>query len=188
MARSTVLAVAAAVTMFACSSDEPAPTTTSSTTTSTTSTTTSTTSTLAPTTTVAPTTLPPTLPPTTPAPTTTLAPLVKEGATVLVANAAGVSGAAAELTTALRNLGFTLVDPVNAAGTEEELALSKVYYRAGGEDVATSIARLMGDVVTLPMPTPPPVVGALEGLGEATVLVMLGEDLAGKTLPGLGKF
>ncbi len=134
---------------------------------------------------MAPTTLPPTLPPTTVAPTTTLAPIVLEGATVLVANAAGVSGAASELTTTLLNIGFTVVDPVNAAGTEEELALSKVYFRSGAEPVATSIARLMGDVVALPMPTPPPVVGAFDGLGDATVLVMLGKDLAGKILPGL---
>lgn len=124
--------------------------------------------------------------PATLATTTTLAPLVTAGGVVLVANAAGVSGAAAELTAALQDLGFTVVEPRNAAGTEEELALSKVYYRAESKDVAVSVARLMGDVVALPMPTPPPVVGAFDGLGEATVLVMLGADLAGEDLPGLG--
>lgn len=172
----------------ACSDDAPAATTTTSTTTTAAPTTTlAPTTTVAPTTTLAPTTTsPPTLPPTTPAPTTTLAPLVTEGGTVIVANAAGVSGAAADLTTALRNLGFTVIDPLNAAGTEEELALSKVYYRAESKAVAVSVARLMGDVVALPMPTPPPIVGAFDGLGEATVLVMLGADLAGKALPGLG--
>jgi hypothetical protein len=35
------------------------------------------------------------------------------------------------------------------------------------------------------MPTPAPITDATAGLGEATVLIMLGRDLVGKTPPGL---
>jgi hypothetical protein len=40
----------------------------------------------------------------------------------------------------------------------------------------------MGDIAVLPLPTPVPVDGA--SAGDATVVVMLGHDLAGKRLPG----
>jgi hypothetical protein len=37
-------------------------------------------------------------------------------------------------------------------------------------------------VPTFPMPIPAPIDGAMVGLGDATVLVMVGRDLAGKPL------
>ena len=65
-----------------------------------------------------------TIPPT----TTTTIPLVTEGAVVLIANASSVPGAAGRLTETLRSLGFQVADPTNAAGNEEALDASKVYY------------------------------------------------------------
>jgi hypothetical protein len=108
---------------------------------------------------------------------------VTDGGIVRVANAAGVNGAGARLTNALAELGFVTRDPVNAAGADEELAFSLVYYTPGAEAVAASISYVMGDVPYVPMPTPPPIVGALDALGDTNVLVMLGKDLAGKRLP-----
>ena len=123
---------------------------------------------------------------TTPAPSTTAA-LTTTGATVVVANASGVGGAAGQYTTALQSVGFTMGKATNAVAPEERLDVTKVYYLAGGEAVADSVARAMGapgtGVVTAAMPTPIPVQGDTAGLGDATVLVMLGKDLAGKPLP-----
>ena len=50
--------------------------------------------------------------------------------------------------------------------------------------MARSVSRVMGAIPVERMPTPAPIEGATEGLGEATVLVMVGRDLAGKPLPG----
>src|SRR3954447_15133847 len=123
---------------------------------------------------------------TTPAPSTTAA-LTTTGATVVVANASGVGGAAGQFTTALQSVGFTLGKPTNAVAPEERVDVSKVYFVAGADAVADSVARAMGapgtGVTTAPMPATIPVQGAPAGLGDATVLVMLGKDLAGKPLP-----
>ena len=115
--------------------------------------------------------------------TTTTIPLVTAGAVVKVANASGVPRAAAALSTLLSGLGFTLAEPVNAAGWEEQLDVTKVYARDESRAVAESVARMLGGVAIERMPTPAPIVGATVGLGEATVLVMLGADLAGQPLP-----
>jgi len=132
-------------------------------------------------TTAAPTTTSTTLPRT----TTTTIPIVTEGALVLVANATEVDGAAGALSETLRGLGFAVDDATNAAGYDEDLAISKIYVRTGLERSAESVSRLMGGIEVFPMPTPAPVVDAMVGLGDANLLVMLGEDLAGKPLPGL---
>jgi hypothetical protein len=115
--------------------------------------------------------------------TTTTIPLITAGAVVKVANASGVPRAAAGLTTLLSGLGFTLADPVNAAGWEERLDVTKVYARDESRAVAESVARMLGGVAIERLPTPAPIDGATAGLGEATVLVMLGSDLAGQPLP-----
>lgn len=115
--------------------------------------------------------------------TTTTIPLVTAGAVVKVANASGVPRAAAALSTLLSGLGFTLAEPVNAAGWEEQLDVTKVYTRDESRAVAESVARMLGGVAIERMPTPAPIDGATVGLGEATVLVMLGADLAGQPLP-----
>ena len=142
-----------------------------------------------PPTTAPPTTAPPTtttLPPTTTTspPTTTTTPLVTEGATVLVANATKLPGGAGRLSNELAKVGYHMASPTNAAGNEPLLDTTKVYFLSAGEAVATGLATLLG-VPLAHMPTPAPIVDATAGLGEATVLVMLGKDFAGRTPPGL---
>jgi hypothetical protein len=118
--------------------------------------------------------------------TTTLPPttttIVTQGAVVLVANATNVGGAASVLTQQLRERTFTVADPTNAAGSDEVLDTSKVYFKPDAEAVARSVAMLMGDIPLARMPIPAPVDGANIGLGDAGVLVMLGRDLAGKVV------
>ena len=116
-----------------------------------------------------------TLPPT----TTTTIPLVTEGAVVIISNASGVTGAAAKLSEELGRRGFHLGNATNAAGVEERLEVSKVYFLPAGAEVAASIGRLMGDIAVSRMPTPVSITGGPAALGEATVVVMLGKDLAG---------
>jgi len=65
---------------------------------------------------------------------------------------------------------------------DEDLPASKIYVSPGSEAVANSISRLLGGVIVAPMPIPAWITGGTEGLGDATVLVMLGHDLAGKHL------
>lgn len=123
----------------------------------------------------------PTAAPTTPA-------IVTQGATVIVANASGVGGTAAQMSTALTTVGFLMGDPTNAAGLADALATSIVYYdtaQAGAQAVAESVARSLGGGVTvLPLPAGTPPVDSGD-LGGAGVLLMLGTDKAGKTLAEL---
>ena len=149
------------------------------TTTSTVPPTTTTTTTIPPTTTTSSTTTTTsttTIPPTT---TSTTIPLITEGAVIIVANASGVTGAAALLTQELGALGFHLGDPTNGAGIEEQLDVSKVYYLPAGADVATSVGRVMGNILVTRMPVPVWITGGPAKLGDATVVVMLGKDIAG---------
>ena len=164
------LVLCAVVAPLACSSTrgartEPSTTTTtSSTTTSSTSTTTSTTL----------------------APTTTQTPLVTAGATVMVANSSKKGGAARTLTDELAATGFTLAHPTDGFGPDAGLDESKIYVIAGSEDVAESVSRAMGGVKMLPMPTPVWITGGTAALGDVTVVVMLGNDLAGMHLGAMG--
>ncbi|MEP7115826.1 MAG: LytR C-terminal domain-containing protein [Ilumatobacteraceae bacterium] len=104
--------------------------------------------------------------------------MVIEGAVVIVANASGVTGAAALLTQELGAVGFHMADATNTAGVEEKVDVSKVYYLPAGADVAASIGRVMGGVLVTRMPVPVSISGGPAALGEATVVVMLGKDLA----------
>jgi hypothetical protein len=117
-----------------------------------------------------------TVPPT----TTTTITLVTEGAVVIVANASGVTGAANKLSTELAGAGFHMGKPTNAAGNEEKLDVSKVYFMPAGADVASSIGRAMGGAIVSQMPVPVWITGGPAALGDATVVVMLGKDLSGK--------
>lgn len=101
---------------------------------------------------------------------------------VLVANASGVGGAAADMTTKLQSAQFVVAQPVNAAEGSGGQATTIVYYVPGYEAEAALVADILGGVQILPAAVPPPVEGGT--LGEAVVLVMLGGDLAGKMLPG----
>ncbi|TPW13118.1 MAG: hypothetical protein FD127_2232 [Acidimicrobiaceae bacterium] len=87
-------------------------------------------------------------------------------------------GAATRLTTYLGSFGFQMTEPTDGAGYEEFLDVTKIYFWSEAEAVAKSVARAMGGGTLAPMPTPAPIVGAMVGLGDAGVLVMLGRDLA----------
>ena len=110
--------------------------------------------------------------------TTTPLRLVTQGAVVLVANASQVDGAAGRLTERLRQAGFTLQKATSSAGLETNLAISKVYVLPGSEAVARSVAAFLGGLPLAYMPTPVSIKGGPEMLGYATVVVMMGQDLA----------
>ncbi len=114
-------------------------------------------------------------------PTESVAP-DRTGFKVLVANASGVPGSAAKMTTDLQGQQFVVTQPLNADPAAGKLTTTVVYYIPGFEGQATLVADVLGGVQILPVPNPPLVEGG--SLGEATVLVMLGTDLAGKFLPG----
>jgi len=127
---------------------------------------------------VAETTVPPGIPTTTQLNTT---------AKVVVANASGIKGAAAFATNALKALSFNTGDPTDAFGAEKVITTTKVYYATGGDATAASVAQLFSSptsvIATAPMPSTIPVTGA--SIGDATVLVMVGTDLANKPLPAI---
>jgi hypothetical protein len=116
--------------------------------------------------------------------TTTTIARTTEGASVVVANANTVGGSAGGMTRTLELAGYTMIDPVNASGPN--LTASIVYFdgaQASAEAVARSVALDLGGVEVLPVSTPAPTAGG--DLGEAGVLVLLGDDQAGKTLEEL---
>ena len=89
--------------------------------------------------------------------TTTTIPRVTTGASVLVANANTVGGSAGNMTKTLELAGYTMIDPVNASGPN--ITDSIVYYdeaQAAAQDVANSVARDLGGVEVLVLPTPAP--------------------------------
>jgi hypothetical protein len=120
--------------------------------------------------------------------TTTVAGPVTEGASVIVANANGVSGSAGLLSDQLSAAGYSVGSPTNASSSiGGRLELTVVYYDAGipaAQAVAESVAASMGGVSSIaPVQTPAPTqTGSLDGAG---VLVMLGLDKAGRTLEEL---
>ena len=120
--------------------------------------------------------------PTTVAPTTTVG-RVTDG-TLVVANASGIGGSAGQMTTALEAVGYTLGEATDS--TEGQQDTSIVYFvrnDAQARATAESVARDMGDLRVQRMPAEIPVAGG--DIGNATVLVMLGTDAAGKTLAEL---
>lgn len=108
--------------------------------------------------------------------------LVTTGFTVVVANASGVSGSAGQMSTYLESQGFDVAEPTNAASSVGQLATTQVYYLSGQEPGAQSVAIAMGlDPVTVQaMPSQVPT--ETGSLGDASVLVLLGTDLAGKEI------
>ena len=99
---------------------------------------------------------------------------------IIIANASNVNGAAKQLTQELTARGFHLGGATNAVGPEERLDVSKVYYLPAGADVAASVGRVMGGIAVTRMPVPVWITGGPAKLGDATVVVMLGKDLASK--------
>jgi hypothetical protein len=114
----------------------------------------------------------------------TTAPQRVTSGTVIVANASGVGGSAAAMSTALEGAGYTLAEPTDASGADTDTTV--VYFvrsAPGARETAQSVARDLGGVRARRMPAEIPVSGG--DIGDATVLVMLGTDAAGKTLAEL---
>jgi hypothetical protein len=91
---------------------------------------------------------------------------------VLVANASGVSGAAAAQSETIQGGGYQVLPPGNA---ENAVETTQVLPVAGFEAEAAALAAEIGagEGAVQPMPDPPPV-----DLAGANVLVLLGPDLA----------
>lgn len=94
--------------------------------------------------------------------------------TVLVANGSGVAGSAAEFTERVGTSGYLTADPSNlsSGGT---VPASAVYYTDGFEAEAQALAATLSPVPQVaPLPAPAPV----DDLRGATVLLVVGPDLA----------
>jgi hypothetical protein len=121
-----------------------------------------------------------------PATTTTLPQRVTDGAAVVVANANGVNGSAGQMSRALGAVGYDMGDATNAATSIGQLEATVIYFAAdvpAAQAVAESVNRdLGGDASISALQSPAPTAdGSLDG----DVLVMLGNDKAGKTLEEL---
>lgn len=117
-------------------------------------------------------------------PTSTTIPKVVDGATVAVANANTVGGSAGDMTKTLELEGYTMGSPVNATGPNIDDSI--IYYDptvAASLDVANSVARDLGGVSVLTVVSPAPTESG--DLGDAAVLVLLGNNEAGKSVAEL---
>jgi hypothetical protein len=118
--------------------------------------------------------------------TTTAQQLVTTGTKVQVANASNAGGTARQMSTALAGKGFDMADATNST-VNPKLDLTKVIYDANDPNalnVANSVALVLGSVVVEVAPVPPPVESGAFAEGSG-VIVLLGNDLAGKTLPAI---
>lgn len=111
---------------------------------------------------------------------TTVAPVVLTAFKVQIANGSGVSGSAGLLTTEMQGRGYIVQPAINKSEITPKQTVTVVYYLLGSEAPAAQVARDLGGVATSPMPTPIPT--ETGSLGEASVLILLGTDLAGKPL------
>lgn len=99
---------------------------------------------------------------------------------VQVANASKIAGSAGQLTVELQGRGYIVQPALNASEITPKQTTTVVYFLAGSEAAATAVANELGGVATAPMPTPIPT--ETGKLGEASVLILLGTDVAGKPL------
>ena len=115
--------------------------------------------------------------------TTTSAPVLqKTGTKVQVANAASITGVAKQMSTALATDGFDMADPTNSTGAT--LSQSKVIYNStdpNGLAVAQAVAAELGNIPVEQSPAAPPTKSGAFAEGSGVIL-LLGTDLAGKTL------
>ncbi|GDX27978.1 hypothetical protein LBMAG13_04020 [Actinomycetes bacterium] len=102
---------------------------------------------------------------------------------VQIANASGVAGSAGKLTLEMQSLGYVTQPALNVAPGTPKRQITGVFYLAGCEANAQNVAERLGSSPEVgAMPTPVPLeTGTLR---EACVLILLGTDIAGKTLPG----
>ena len=111
-----------------------------------------------------------------PVPTT----LVLTAFKVQIANASGLSGSAGQLTTELQGRGYIVQPALNKSEITPKQTVTVVYYLLGSEAAAAAVANELGGVGIAAMPAPIPT--ETGKLGEASVLVLLGTDIAGKPL------
>ncbi len=114
---------------------------------------------------------------------TTTTGLVFTGTKVQVANASNSTGVAKSLTLDLAAKGFDTATATNAT-LSPKLAVSKVLYNSADANalpVANSVATVLGGIAVEATTAAPPVTGAKWAAGSG-VIVLLGNDLAGKKL------
>ncbi len=111
---------------------------------------------------------------------TIAAPIVLTAFKVQIANASKIAGSAGQLTVELQGRGYIVQPALNTSKITPKQTTTVVYFLAGSEAAASAIAAELGGVATAPMPTPIPT--ETGKLGEASVLVLLGTDVAGKPL------
>ena len=99
---------------------------------------------------------------------------------VQIANASGLSGSAGQLTTELQGRGYIVQPALNKSEITPKQTVTVVYYLLGSEAAAAAVANELGGVGIAAMPAPIPT--ETGKLGEASVLVLLGTDIAGKPL------
>lgn len=105
------------------------------------------------------------------------------GTKVQVANSSLQNGVAKMMTTALLGAGFTTMDATNGTA-DPKLAISKVIYNAAdpaAKPVADTLAQILGGLQVEAANVPLPVQSGAWGDGS-NVILLLGNDLAGKTL------
>ena len=96
---------------------------------------------------------------------------------VQIANASGIAGSAGQLTTELQGRGFIVQPAMNKSEITPKQTVTVVYYLLGSEAAAAAVAKELGGVAVAAMPAPIPT--ETGGLGEASVLIVLGTDIAG---------
>jgi hypothetical protein len=115
--------------------------------------------------------------------TTTSAPVDIKATKVQVANASSTSGVAKQLTLALQGKGYSTAGATNST-VSPKLKKTKVLYNAddpAGKSVATEVAATLGVAKVEKGSVPLPTASAAWPAGVG-VLVLLGDDIAGKTL------
>ena len=118
-----------------------------------------------------------------PSVTTTTVDLPIESFKIQVANNSGVAGSAGKITRELQQLGYVVQPALNVAPGTVKRARTGVFYLAGCESAARQVADTLGsDPEIGAMPSPVPLETGT--LNDACVLILLGTDIAGKTLPG----
>ena len=99
---------------------------------------------------------------------------------IQVTNASGISGSAGQLTPELQGRGYIVQPANNKSEITPKQTVTVVYYLLGSEQAAAAVANALGGVGIAAMPEPIPT--ETGNLGEATVMILLGTDLAGKPL------
>lgn len=112
--------------------------------------------------------------------TTTAKARAKADVKVLVANGAGVRGLGGATTTALKNVGYTTLTPVDATAAVDK---TSIQFAEGYEADARELAGVLGQPATIVTRLASPPVAAAD-LGDAKVVVILGVDVSTTTSAG----